>query len=422
MQCDKLQNDPSRYEIRPASGWLSLPRFLAPAPSAPSPRDIWNARHDGGGSRFLAQRLLHEFGLGCNYVAPANLFSSGKAALVDVLLRARQHRRDVTGEDEPTAWLVCGAYTCPDVAAAAVRAGFRLALCDVDPQTLAIRWASLPIEIGQITAVVHSNLYGIPEPLAPAALFTVPPWNPVVIDDASQSALAATAGGLVGARGADASIFSFGRGKALSGIGGGANLFSQRLSTVSGATLRKAAFRDEAVDGVRGVLLWLLARPELYGIPAQIPALGIGETHYDGDFSIAEPSRMQTAYAFSRMCAIDASRRTAEFARTAWLEVFRDTSHFPIESSADGAEIRGSRFAVLCESGAARSRLTARLRRFGATVSYPRTLDEYPELSGHWKRETLGGATLVRDQILTLPCSDVVTDNDRAKVRSAVEE
>jgi len=173
------------------------------------------------------------------------------------------------------------AYACYDVATAADGAGVDVVLYDVDPITLGPDLTTLrdALERGA-RKVVIAHLYGIPVDLAPVRSL-VSGYGALLIEDAAQGAGATYDGRPLGALGA-LGVLSFGRGKGLTGGRGGALLGNDDRGAAVLATVR-AGLRPghtSAMEPIAVLAQWLLARPSLYGIPASLPFLGLGETVY----------------------------------------------------------------------------------------------------------------------------------------------
>lgn len=180
---------------------------------------------------------------------------------------------------EPIVALPC--YCCYDVATAADGADVRVALYDIDPKTLGPDWASMERALGLgASCVVVAHLYGIPVDLDRVRAL-VQPHEAVIIEDAAQGTGVSVAGRPAGATGS-LGILSFGRGKGVTGGGGGALL----ANDVAGAELLAdvEGGLDRSFPGwtrlAATLAQWLLARPALYQIPAALPLLELGETVY----------------------------------------------------------------------------------------------------------------------------------------------
>ena len=180
------------------------------------------------------------------------------------------------------------AYCCPDVVTAAVGAGARVRLYDVDPATLGPDWPTLEAVLGagDVGAVVAVHQYGIPVNVARIGRLAGAA-GALVIDDAAQGFGGSIGGRPLGALGS-LGVLSFGRGKGITGGGGGALLANDEAGGRALAAVRELPVRELPVRGrlgwpelVKLAAQWLLGRPSVYGLPAALPWLGLGETHYE---------------------------------------------------------------------------------------------------------------------------------------------
>ncbi|MGH7247571.1 MAG: DegT/DnrJ/EryC1/StrS family aminotransferase, partial [Pseudomonadota bacterium] len=172
-------------------------------------------------------------------------------------------------------------YACVDVVAAARFADVRVRVYDIEPETLSPNLESLERTLNRgAHAVLVAHLYGYPSDmdavLALAERFGIP-----VIEDAAQAAGATYQGRPLGAFGA-LSVLSFGRGKGVTGGGGGALLINDsRFDEPLESALSQIGRPSRGVPNLLvATALWALGRPSLYGIPSRIPMLRLGETVY----------------------------------------------------------------------------------------------------------------------------------------------
>lgn len=314
------------------------------------------------------------------------LYASGREALRAALAGAAQRcgRREV----------ILPAYTCFSVAAAAVAAGLRVRLVDVtlsgaiDPASL----AQLPQE--RAAALVVCNLFGIAEPL-PAAAPEI-----LVIDDAAQALGARTADGVAGGRGA-AGILSFGRGKPLCALGGGA-LVLPRAAEAEPA--RPPARRMRSL--VQALAYDAALSPRIFGWLAAVPGLGIGETPFEPGFVRGGLPGDLAAIALAVLAGFDDDLRArAEEAGRLAAVIGGETRLVPL-LPAKGAAGAHPRLACLAPSAAAREAAVAALASVGAGVStlYPTPLGEIAALAP-WLEgpASLPGARALASRLLTLP-------------------
>ncbi len=164
---------------------------------------------------------------------------SGDAEQLSTLLRRRYHSDHVVLCDSGTSALILAlrvasdgapkplvalpAYGCYDLATAAIAVGADVVLFDLDPETLAPDPVSFARALQRgPCAVVVAYLYGIPFDAA-ALSRQAAEVGAILIEDAAQGFGASVADTPCGGIG-PLSVLSFGRGKGVTGGGGGALL------------------------------------------------------------------------------------------------------------------------------------------------------------------------------------------------------
>ncbi len=274
-------------------------------------------------------------------------------------------------------------WGCFDLASAAVGAEVGVRLYDLNPETLQPDPDSLAALIEEVDAVVVVSFFGIP--VDPVIWADRPGASrPALIHDAAQAHGAAFGPGSIDHL-ADATVLSFGRGKGWTGLSGGALLpWSDRARDAVPARL--GGFEVEAAGprlvgmAVRGAAQWILGRPAIYGLPARIPALGLGETRYH------QPSAVLAALAATpHLQAIDAPAVASGFLRLPVLDL-------------SGVDRRAA-------------------RALGVMPSYPIPLVELGPLKPLLRSAdpTPGSARLARS-LLTLPTHSRASAGDRARL------
>ena len=356
-----------------------------------------------GGAEDLVRRALSaRFG-----AAAIALTDSGTSALV-LALRALL---PVGGT------VALPAYACVDLVAAAVGAGVRVRLYDADPATLAPDLDSMrrALERGA-GAVVVAHLYGYPVDVA-AVQAVADRFGARVIEDAAQQAGGRLRGVPLGATG-PLTVLSFGRGKGTTGGRGGALLATAGAPTELVAAVDRAAAALVADppagwgDVGRAAAQYVFGRPSLYGIPASIPALQLGETVYHAPHEPRSLSRGAAAlvgHALGRLAA----DRDARASRAAWYTA--RLSAMPtvqLVRPIDGAEPGFLRFPVLV-AGVDPARRDGD-PSVGVVRSYPRPLGEEPAAQPvlHSGEPSTPGAREICDRLFTLPTYCAVTDRD----------
>jgi dTDP-4-amino-4,6-dideoxygalactose transaminase len=201
-------------------------------------------------------------------------FASGTAALAAAISAAIKSR----AIDQPE--VILPAYGCPDLVSAAVFSGARPVLVDMEPDRPWMDLEQLPAKISSRTAaIVAANLFGISEqmgqlrPIAEQA-------GAVLIEDSAQAfpgsrETAIWEGDLV--------VLSFGRGKPVGLLGGGAvlsreaawgDLLPECTAQLDSGMGQWASFR------LKVALYNQMISPWLYWLPQGLPFLHLGETRY----------------------------------------------------------------------------------------------------------------------------------------------
>ena len=342
------------------------------------------------------------------------LFASGTQALQVGLAQARR----AVGEG-PGLVVALPAFTCFDVASAAVGARLRIALYDVDPRTLAPDLDSLTATLtAGARIVVVAPLYGFPvdwEAVGECAAAV----GALVVEDAAQGSGASWHGCPVGSFGR-VSVLSFGRGKGWTGGRGGALL--TRTGEMPAAARNGHGLGEEARVLALAVAQWAFGRPAFYGIPAALPWLALGETRYHDP---VPPRPLSRAAAGLLLQDVAASRREAGERRQRAARLLDAIALArgvrPIEPLT-GAVPGYLRLPLRVEGGIDGLAHREMAQRLGAARSYPRTLGDLPAVrerlvtpGGRWP----GAAELVRE-LITLPTHSLLASRDVEQVARAV--
>ena len=305
------------------------------------------------------------------------------------------------------------AYGCFDLATAADGAGLRAVLYDVDPTTLAPNAESLAAALALAPAsVVVAHFYGVPVDTRRIRA-QVEAAGALLIDDAAQGIGALVDGrpaGLGGALG----VLSFGRGKGVTGGGGGALLVPNDSPCI--AQSRALALTPAAAGWfgslAKGGAQWLLARPSLYAIPSSLPFLGLGETRYHAPHAVtAMPSfALGVLSVTAGLADTEIATRRAHAERLR--RVARDAG-WEVPHLRDGLEPGWLRLPLMLPMSVAPETIP---RHLGVTRGYPQSL---ADLSGFGERTLLPaarypGARALAARLVTLPTHGQVRERDLA--------
>ena len=325
------------------------------------------------------------------------LCGSGTQALTLAIHEARR----VVDAKAPVA---IPAFSCFDVASAAIGADALVVLYDLDPETLSPDLTSLERALrAGARVVIVAPLYGIPVDWGAITDLTSR-YQAVVIEDAAQGHGASWNGKRLGSLGKIA-ILSFGRGKGWTGGTGGAILTSDSTGDPSAGGFLEPEFSQRVDVAIRVAAQWALARPDIYGLPLSIPALRLGET----TFLPPRAMRAMTRVAATTLLAMhDASAKEASVRQsnaTTVIAGITGSAHvkpIPTRSFTTAGYLR---LPLRVKGGMESFPNAQRALRLGITPSYPVSLAALPQLAGRivapygvWP----GAQTLVRE-LVTVP-------------------
>jgi dTDP-4-amino-4,6-dideoxygalactose transaminase len=354
----------------------------------------------------------------------ATLLGSGTMAL-GMAIRVAVSRR-------PGVPVAMPGFACYDLATAALMAQAPVVLYDVDPRTLAPDFASLQrVAASGLAGIVVVHPFGLPIPLGQLREMAQR-LDALLIEDAAQGIGASIDERPAGSFG-DLAVLSFGRGKGLTGGGGGALLargagaaavadlpavLGLDAGTASGCTYPDAA--TGARFAVKLAAQWALGRPTLYGLPARVPALKLGETlfHPPGPWLAmsAASARVVRRTHPASLHEAETRRRHAAYL----IEALRGSSLQSFRAG-NGHTPGWLRLPVLLPVGhRPHARADARL---GVMPSYPRPLRALTELQPLLRAQpdTPGADRLARD-LWTLPTHRLLTTRDLAHLATWVRE
>jgi len=300
------------------------------------------------------------------------------------------------------------AYACVDLAAAARFARVRVHVYDIDPHTLGPDLDSVSAALHSgARAVVVAHLYGFPADV-PAVRALAAAHGATVIEDAAQAAGGSLGGRPLGTFGG-MSVLSFGRGKGTTGGHGGALLVHDAV--------HDAAFTNELAalgkprrgwnDLFAATAQWAFGRPSVYGIPAAIPSLRLGETVY-------RPAHAPRSLSAAAGALVTRAMRAAP----AEVTIRQRNAAALAIAAEEGGDIEAIRTIPGAVSGMLRFPITdsgARVERpdLGIVRGYPRTLREEPEAQRCLEPgPDLPGADELRRALFTLPTHSRVTRRD----------
>ncbi len=317
------------------------------------------------------------------------------------------------------------AYSCFDLATAAVGARVPVVLYDVCPRTLSPDAVSLrqAVEMGAQTIVV-AHLYGVPADLAVVSQIAEQ-TEAMVIEDCAQAVGATYDGRPLGAFGS-LTILSFGRGKGVTAGAGGALL----AIDTTGVTAMDAIPRNGDGDGAYSWLQigalaaqWVFGRPWLYGVPSAIPALRLGETVYHAPVprrGLGPPGCLALAKTWPLADREVTLRRTHA---TRVIDRLEQASLTAVRGPAEGAPSY-LRLPVVMHAADRPRASSPRARTLGIMPGYPKPLsdlDGFPSRCWNGTSE-FPGARLLSNQLITIPTHSRLRERDLQKIEAWIDD
>lgn len=330
------------------------------------------------------------------------LYDSGTSALAAALTTF------VTGAKRNVPEVLMPAYACPDLLAATQHVGARARMVDLEPNRPWMDLAALEASITASTvAVIAVNFLGIPERIEQLRGI-LSRYNVPLVYDCAQS----FADGI--STTADTVILSFGRGKPVSLLGGGAVLRTREAAPTVAPSPDNSA---EWTFRLKARLYNLLAHPHLYWIPQALPWLELGATRYEPLGHIHGAPPWLGAYINPNTHAQRQPAPEMHQRLHAFLDRLGNTHYLDLPALCGAPpEQRLLRYPVLCSTPKLRERTVAHLQKagLGASVLYARPL---PEVEGVSEDMFTGNAEAPNarsfgQRLVTLPTHEDVAPAD----------
>jgi len=370
------------------------------------------------------------------------LVSSGKAAFTLILLALKELFPD---RDE----VLIPAFTCYSVPSSVVRAGLRIRLCDLRPDSLDFDFARLSTmlskappaqtearpagrasgsavdtrdaagssrdSIKRVLAVVPTHLFGYPADVTRLRRLNRDP-GVTIVEDAAQAMGETREERKVGTLG-DVSFFSLGRGKAFSVVEGGVvltnrdeiaeglNRFVTQLPSYGLLPLLNVIFKAAA--------LMVLLNPRLFWVPRSMPFLKLGETLFEPHFPILRMSSFQAGLAKNWRGRLEKLRDVRKKNVNRWITVL-EASRTHGSNFLRSRSLGLLRFPLRVSDGKKQESLLRESARMGLGIMpvYPTSINAIPELRGKIEGGAFPVAESCARELVTLPTHGYLTEDD----------
>ena len=341
-------------------------------------------------------------------VKHCSLASSGRAALT-IIFRAMHKLRPEKNV------VILPAYTSYSVPAAAVKAGLKISLCDIDPNTLSIDIESLKRAItGSTLCIVVCHLYGYPANID-VVTDIAKERNIYVVDDAAQSMGAKHKGRFTGTFG-DAGVFSLNRGKNITTAGGGIIITgSDNIAyQIAAIKLKKVSMIDRAVIFLKLLIMSVLMNPRIYWLTGYMPFLKLGESVFSINFDIKEFTGLQAAVGLNMLKRLEGINKARVINAGKLMSCLKGNDKVRCLQIIESGKPVFLRLAVLCKE-----LLKFERRSLGVVRSYPCPIDKIETLKPYLTNasEEFPGAKILSENLLTLPTHSGVCDSDIRSIK-----
>jgi dTDP-4-amino-4,6-dideoxygalactose transaminase len=342
----------------------------------------------------------------------ALLLNSGTAALSLAMSIAASTAKSRSPE------VILPAYGCPDLLAAAYAAGLQPVLVDIQADSPRYQEGGLGAAITANTvAIVAVNFLGIAEDL-PSLRILCDTNGLVLIEDNAQyfpleNANSSYSGDLV--------VHSFGRGKPVSQVGGGALLLRPSIASAAGDIIDSLPLQQltERSWRLKARLFNLVLQPHVYRLLSLLPFLHIGVTRYHALQVIERMDFWRDDYIKRNVELFRKRSRQLQQQVDAKLEAINTAAYINLPRLLQSLQQPLLRYPIVCRNKAHCDGLFAELEGngLGASRMYQLPLPSIDSIP-HPISGTFAGAEVFSGRLLTLPLTSFV---DRPRLEKMFE-
>ncbi len=350
-------------------------------------------------------------------------YASGTAALAAAIIAA------IKQQDSRTPEIILPAYACPDLISAVVYAGGKPVLVDLEADRPWLGLAQLSAAITENTvAIIAVNLFGISERWPQLRKLTEH-QGIVLIEDSAQYFPAGDASQKDNQQNwqGDLVVLSFGRGKPVSLLGGGAVLTKKPdlLEYLPKPESIASGLIPRLVFGLKARLYNLMISPLFYWLPQSLPFLHLGETRYHALSSLDGFAQVRLDLLSSNICHYqnDAEAITRSEKISAILNSQDKITNLPRLCNMKVSR-RLLRYPLLLDV-ASRDKVYRKLKQAGLGVSilYPASLPKIMGLKDILDDKlAFPNAEMFSSRLLTLPTHSHISEEDIKKIKAILKQ
>jgi len=333
------------------------------------------------------------------------LYQSGTAALSAAILTCIK----LSNLPARVTEIIIPAYACPDLVSAILYAGAKPVLVDLQPNSPHLSISQIKKNITDNTvAVIAVNFLGIPEQVTQIRQVCNEHGLFLIIDSAQWFPKTADTRPWAG----DFNIISFGRGKPVNILSGGAVLTTQAdfFNALPDSTTDDISIIKGTLKLLKIILYNLAIQPYFYGFFARLPGLNIGDTRFKplNRISTIDPQ-------YRRL--IKSNIRKYQHQNSCSWEIHNKlktiSSQILVDLLPDNATEENTvllRYPILIKNRSIRDKFFRQTKDYGVSIFYPRPLNEISGLEGILDSQSFPRANEFSDHLVTLPTHEHVDE------------
>lgn len=348
----------------------------------------------------------------------SSFYSSGTAALAATIIAARNRRPDI---DKPE--VLVPAYGCPDLISAIIYADAIPVLVDLEPDSPRMSLKQLGNLItDKTTAIIAVRFFGISERNESLSILAKQ-HDLTLIEDSAQGFPTTD---LDSYWHGDFTILSFGRGKPVNLLGGGAVLTKnpEQIKLLPEPSPFQKSYLNMVKYKIKLFLYNQSIHPLAYGLINQIPGLHIGETIYKPLHAINSMADFTKSLLYSNLSSYRA-RNSCQKRYNEFFQEFDSEKIIDLPSTLTHDMSQPLlRYPILIKDVSLREQIYQELKFCGASLMYKLPLHEINNVNRLIKPANYKypNATEFSHQLLTLPTHEAVDDSTLQTIRSTVNK
>jgi len=354
------------------------------------------------------------------------LVSSGKAALT-IILKALHELYPERNE------VLIPAFTCYSVPSAIIKAGLKVKLCDINPETLDFDFEQLRKIISlsktmnnknSILAIIPTHLFGLPADVDQVR--KIKDDDKIsIIEDAAQAMGGTLKRKKIGTFG-DIGFFSLGRGKAFSTIEGGIILTNNNSMADDITSQMKRLPAYSVLEILKLVivsfLLSIFMRPALFWFPKSIPFLKLGQTLFEPGFPLKKISSFQAGLTKNWLVRLKEMNSIRKQKSNFFFECLKKNNNLASSMIRQNKNNFFLRFPLKIYDKQVFERILSKSEKSGLGImsAYPNSINHIRELEYFFEGKNYPEAYRISKQLLTLPVHDFISLSDYLKIKKLI--